>query len=383
MKLALVHDWLDTWGGAESVLVELRTLFPDAPLYTLVDFLDPDARARLGPAPIHASLVQSLPRARWHFRNYLPVFPSAMRRFDLSEYDVILSNSHAIAKFARTKITQLHLCYCHTPMRYAWDLREQYLTQTRLGRGPAGALVRALLGRLRRQDLESNNRVDRFVANSRYIADRIRRCYGRDSDVIYPPVDTERFVPGAARGDYYLTVSRLVPYKRVDAIVAAFARMGSKRLVVAGGGPGLAALRAQAPPNVEIVGHVAAPELLQLMQRARAFLFAAEEDFGIAPLEAQACGIPVIALARGGVAETISAGSSGTGVFFAEATAEAIIDAVALFEGGPHISADACRSNALRFGQARFRDEFRAYVDAQWSIRRVATASALRMPSPA
>ncbi len=386
MKLALVHDWLDTWGGAESVLVELRALFPDAPLYTLVNFLEPAARARLGPAPIHVSFIQSLPRARAHFRNYLPLFPAAMSRLDLAEYDVILSNSHAIAKFASASARQLHLCYCHTPMRYAWDLREQYLAQTGLGRGPVGALVRAVLGRLRRQDLRANDRVDRFVASSRYIADRIRRCYGRDADVIHPPVDTDRFVPGTPHGDYYLTVSRLVPYKRVDAIVAAFARMGNRRLIVAGGGTGLGALRAHAPANVELVGHVPDRRLLELLQGARAFVFAAEEDFGIAPLEAQACGVPVIALARGGVAETISASPTNpaTGVFFPEASAEAIAGAVERFETGPPISAQACRGNALRFGRARFRDEFRAYVDAQWSIRRAATMqSATRLPSPA
>jgi glycosyltransferase involved in cell wall biosynthesis len=380
LKLALVHDWLDTWGGAENVLVELRKTFPEAPVYTLVDFLDESDRALLGPAPVFTSMIQHLPGARSHFRRYLPLFPAAMRRFDLDDYDVILSNSHAVAKFAHTGKKQLNICYCHTPMRYAWDLRDRYLTDGGLGSGLAGFLARSALERIRRADLAANAGIHRFVGNSQYIAARIRRCYHRDADVIYPPVDTARFVRGQATEDYFVTVSRLVPYKQVDALVQAFAQMPDRRLVVAGSGPKLAELRATAPGNVELRGYVSAPELLPLMQGARAFLFAAEEDFGIAPLEAQACGLPVIALGRGGVAETVRDDDSAqrTGVFFSESTPTAIAAAVRRFEAGHPIDPEACRINALRFSRDRFRDEFRAYVDTHWAAfrsgRRAATA---------
>ena len=367
MKLTLVHDWLDAWGGAENVLVELRSMFPDAPVFTLVDFLEPSVRERLGPAPIYTSALARLPHARAHFRKYLPWFPSAIRHFDLSDYDVILSNSHAVAKFAKRSGNQLHLCYCHTPMRYAWDLREQYLDRAGIARGVIGTMARGVLSRLRAQDLRANRHVDRFIANSDHIAERIRRCYGRDSDVIYPPVDTDYFQPGNEVDDYYLTVSRLVPYKHVEAIVAAFAQLRDRKLLVVGTGPGLDSLRANAPANVQVEGQLPAGRLLERMQGARAFVFAAEEDFGIAPLEAQACGVPVIALARGGVHETVGGhpGREATGTFFPEATADAIAKAIVAFEHGPVIPRQACRANALRFGRRRFRDEFHAYVQAQ------------------
>jgi glycosyltransferase involved in cell wall biosynthesis len=369
LKLALVHDWLDTWGGAENVLAELRAMFPDAPLFTLVDFLEPAQRGRLGPAPIHVSAIARLPRARRHFRKYLPWFPAAMRRFDLADYDVILSNSHAVAKFARAGPNGLHLCYCHTPMRYAWDLREQYLAETGIASGVAGVAARAILARLRRQDVAANSGVDSFIANSGFIAERIRRCYDRDSEVIYPPVDTDQFEPGTAGpGEHYLTVSRLVPYKRVDAIVAAFRQMPDRRLIVVGGGPALEDMRATAPSNVEIAGPLPGLRMLAMLQSARAFVFAAEEDFGIAPLEAQACGVPVIALGRGGVFETVvgAPAPNATGVFFPEVAVEAIVQAVRRFESGPVLSRENCRANAIRFGRARFREEFREFVEVRW-----------------
>ena len=372
LKLALVHDWLDTWGGAENVLMDLRGAFPEAPVYTLVDFMDARERALLGPGSITTSTIQRLPGARLHFRRYLPLFSAAIRRFDLSGFDVIVSNSHAVAKFARKATQQqLHICYCHTPMRYAWDLRDRYLAESGLDGGATGMLARTILAHLRRQDLAGNDGVDKFIGNSHFIAERIRRCYDRDADVVHPPVDTDRFRPGETRGEHYLTVSRLVPYKQVNAIVAAFAQMPDRRLVVAGGGPMLAELRTTAPPNVELLGHVPAAELVPLMQGARAFVFAAEEDFGIAPLEAQACGLPVIALERGGVMETILANNAAlTGVFFSESTPSAIADAIARFEAGPAIDPDACRRNALRFSRHRFRDEFRAYVTQSWTAFR-------------
>jgi len=326
LKIALVHDWLVTWGGAENVLVDLLALFPDAEVLTLVDFMPPPLRARLGATRVTPSRLQRWPFANPHFRRYLPLFASAMRALDASRYDVIIANSHSVAKFVRARPDQLFICYCHTPMRYAWDLRETYLTQTGLAHGLRGRLVRRVLDRLQRQDLASNATITRFVANSANVARRIARLYGRDADVIHPPVDTDRFAPGATLGDHYVTVSRLVPYKRVDVLVDAFARMPARRLVVAGAGPELAALRERATPNVEVRGHVADDELVPLVQSARAFLFAADEDFGIAPLEAQALGTPVIAFGRGGSAETIRGldAAAPTGVLFAEQTVASI-----------------------------------------------------------
>ena len=367
LRIALVHDWLVTWGGAENVLVDLLAVFPDADVLTLVDFMPPALRARLGTTAVRPSRLQRWPFANPHFRRYLPLFASAMRALDASRYDVIIANSHSVAKFVRARPDQLFICYCHTPMRYAWDLRETYLTQTGLAHGMRGRVVRHVLDRLQRQDLASNAGITRFVANSVNVARRIARLYGRDADVIHPPVDTERFTPGAAVGDHYVSVSRLVPYKRIDVLVDAFARMPGRRLVVAGAGPELAALRARATPNVEVRDHVADDELVPLVQSARAFVFAADEDFGIAPLEAQACGVPVIALDRGGVQETIGGGVPHTGELFEAATPEAVVAAVERFEQRAIASRAACRANAERFSRPRFRAAFAEYVEQAWT----------------
>jgi glycosyltransferase involved in cell wall biosynthesis len=367
LKIALVHDWLVTWGGAENVLVDLLSVFPDADVLTLVDFMPSALRARLGTAVVRPSRLQRWPFANPHFRRYLPMFASAMRALDASRYDVIIANSHSVAKFVRARPDQLFICYCHTPMRYAWDLRETYLTQTGLAHGVRGRVVRRVLDRLQRQDLASNAGITRFVGNSVNVARRIARLYGRDADVIHPPVDTERFVPGSVVGEHYVTVSRLVPYKRIDVLVDAFARMPGRRLVVAGSGPELAALRARATPNVEVRGHVRDDELVPLVQSARAFVFAADEDFGIAPIEAQACGVPVIALDRGGVQETIGDGVPQTGELFEIATPDAVVAAVERFERRGVASRAACRANAERFSRPRFRAAFATYVDQAWT----------------
>ncbi len=366
-SIALVHDWLLTWGGAENVLVDLRIVFPDADVHTLVDFMPAPLHARLAGARVVTSRIQHLPFANPHFRRYLPWFAGAMRALDLSRYDVIIANSHSIAKFVRTRPDQLFICYCHTPMRYAWDLRETYLERTGLAHGWRGAVVRRVLDRLQRQDLASNACITRFVANSANVAQRIARLYGRDANVIHPPVDTERFTPGGAASDHYVTVSRLVPYKRVDLLVDAFARMPQRRLVVAGAGPELAALRARARPNVEVRGHVDDAKLVELVRSARAFVFAAEEDFGIAPLEAQACGVPVIAFGRGGVQETVGVGVPATGELFDAPTAEALIAAVERFESRAGADRAACRANAERFSRPHFRAAFGVEVEHAWT----------------
>ena len=367
-RVALVHDWLDTWRGGENVLAEMLRIYPQADLFALVDFLPDAVRQRLQGRRAVTSFLQRLPGARRHFRACLPLFPRAVESLDISGYDIVLSSSHAVAKGVRTRPDQLHICYCHTPMRYAWDLREQYLDASGLAAGPRGAIARRMLDRLREWDRGASDRVSAFVANSEFIRARIKRCYGRDSTVIAPPVDTDFFTPGGVRGDDYVTASRWVPYKRVDLIVSAFRELPERRLVVVGDGPDAARVHAAAGPNIEFVGEVARERLRELLRGARAFLFAAEEDFGILPLEAQAVGTPVIAFGRGGVLETVRGldDRAPTGVFFVEQTPAAIANAVRRFEAdAPRIRPEACRTNAERFSAERFRREFAAFVAAR------------------
>ena len=366
MRTALIHDWLDTWGGGENVLAALVALYPEAELFALVDFLSDAHRARLGRKPIRTSFIQRLPFARRHFRKYFALMPLAVERFDLSPYELVISSSHAVAKGVRTHSGQLHICLCHSPARYAWDLERQYLAQTGLDHGALGWLARLQLARFRRWDLRASTRVDRFVAISEYIARRIRNCYRRDADVIYPPVDVPAaHAGGAPRESFYLTVSRLVPYKRVDLLVQAFSTMPDRQLIVAGDGPEMKKLARLATPNVRLLGAVDDAHRDRLLRTARAFVFAADEDFGIAPLEAQALGTPVIAFGRGGSAETIRGldAAAPTGVLFAEQSAAWIADAIVQFEASAHrITAASCRANAERFSRETFNRRFSAYV---------------------
>jgi glycosyltransferase involved in cell wall biosynthesis len=359
-RVALVHDWLDTWRGGENVLAEIGALYPDADLFALVDFLPAEARARLGGRRATTSFLQRLPGARRHFRKFLPLFPRAIASLDVAAYDVVISVSHAVAKGVRIREGQRHYAYCLTPMRYAWDLRDTYFR-----RGTPAAWMRPfadpILDRIRTWDRASNEGVTEFAAISGFIAERIARHYGRPARVIHPPVDTAWFAPGTTPPSryFYLAASHWVPYKRLDAIVAAFAALPDRRLVVAGGGPDVARVRGAAPGNVTFAGAVPRERLRDLMRDARAFVFAAEEDFGIVPLEAQACGTPVIAYGRGGATETIvAAGEHPTGAFFGTQSADAIATAVRAFEARPApVDAAACRANAERFGTARFRRE--------------------------
>ena len=376
MRVAIVHDWLDTWRGGECTLAEICSVYGDARLFALVDFLSDADRSRLGGRRAVTSFLQRLPFARRGFRNLLPLFPRAIESLDVSAFDLVISSSHAVAKGVRTHREQLHVCYCYTPMRYAWDLREQYLQQTGMGRGPRGWLVRRTLDRVRAWDRAASERVDHFIAISQHIAERIRRCYGRESTVIYPPVATAAIAAIAAtdrppgRGSAYVTVSQLVPYKRVDLIVEAFRRLPDRELVVIGEGPERARIEAIAGPNTRVLGRLADRERDHWLASARAFVFAAEEDFGIAPLEAQAAGTPVIALARGGVLETIRGleDAAPTGVLYADQTADAIVDAVRAFEASQaRIESPACVQNARRFEPQRFRRELAAFVDARWA----------------
>ena len=382
MNVAIVHDWLTTIGGGELVLRELLRVYPDAHVFTLIDKMAPDDRRFLGVRRVSTSSLDALPGVGRRYRSMLPLFPAAMRSLDVSAFDVVISNSHAIAKNVRTHERQLHICYCLSPMRYAWDLRDQYLAESGLDSGVRGIAARTMLGQLKRWDRARSADVDVFVTLSHYIEDRIRRAYGRSSAVIYPPVDVEFFTPGAGDdtlGEYYVTVSRFVPYKRVDMIARAFMSLSDRRLVIVGDGPDADKVRAAAGPNVTLVGRSTRERVRTLLRGARAFLFAAEEDFGIAPVEAQACGIPVIAYGRGGALETVRGldDASPTGVFFGEQSAESLARAVRTFENLPApIDSPTCRSNAERFSEERFRREFAAFVEEERLRFGAATLSA-------
>jgi len=373
VKVAIAHDWLVTLGGSELVLRELLRIFPGATVFTLIDKMAEPDRAFVGVARTRTSFLDRVPGVASTYRRLLPLFPVAMSRLDLGEFDVVISNSHAIAKGVRTRSHQLHVCYCLSPMRYAWDLRDQYLKESGLARGIRGYAANRVLDRLQRWDRANTSRVDSFVTLSRYIADRIERAYGRRATVIHPPVDVDYFdfddsrSPGS--GDYYFTMSRFVPYKRIDLIARTFAQFPDRRLVIAGTGPDVQKIRAAAGPNVELVGRVDRDEARRLLGGARAFLFAAEEDFGIAPVEAQARGVPVIAFSRGGTQETVRGldDDAPTGVFFDEQSEAAIAHAIRQFEQNAHrIEPTVCRVNAERFAEHVFRDEFSAFVERAW-----------------
>lgn len=328
MKVAIVHDWLVTNAGAEKVLRSIVNLYPDAEIFSLVDFLsDEEKDIILDGKQIHTSFIQKLPYAKKHFRNYLPLFPKAIESFDLSDYDLIISSSWAVAKGVKKSPNQIHVCYCHTPIRYAWDLYDEYTKDLPLFKK---ILVQSILKYIRKWDLASLDRVDHFIANSKFVQERIKRIYNRDSIVIYPPVNIESFSLHENKEDFYFTASRLVPYKKTKLIVESFNKMPDKELVVIGSGEELKNIQKIAKPNVKILGYQTDEVLISTMQRAKAFVYAAIEDFGIIPIEAMACGTPVIALNEGGTKETIK--DNITGVHFTEQTPQSIIQAVEKFE---------------------------------------------------
>lgn len=366
LRVAIIVDWLTVYAGAEKVLEQILLCFPQADIFSMVDFLPSSQRGFLQNKSVHTSFIQQLPLAKTRYRSYLPLMPLAVEQFDLSNYDLIISSSHAVAKGVITGPDQLHICYCHSPMRYAWDLQHQYLLETKLNKGFKGWVAKYLLHRLRLWDLRTANGVDQFIANSRFIARRIEKAYRRKSRVIYPPVDVDAFTLTEEKNDFYLTASRLVPYKKVDLIVQAFCHMPEKHLIVIGDGPEFEKIKKFAPVNVTLMGYQPFQVLLEHMQTAKAFIFAAEEDFGIVPVEAQACGTPVIAYQKGGACETIMDASGHhrrTGVFFPQQTASSICEAVLEFESlQEKISPLDCRENALRFAPERFRTEFCDFV---------------------
>ncbi len=365
MRVAIVHDWLVTYAGAERVLEQIIACFPEADLFAVVDFVPESERGFLKNKPVETSFIQRLPFAKKKYRTYLPFMPFAVEQFDLSNYDLVISSSHAVAKGVVTGPDQLHISYVHSPMRYAWDLQHQYLRETGMDRGIKGWFARRELYKLRMWDLRTANGVDYFVANSRFIARRIWKVYRREATVVYPPVDIDSFTLTEQKEDFYLTASRMVPYKRIDLIVEAFSHMPCKHLVVIGTGPEWDKVKAKSGANVELLGYQPSEVLRSYMQRAKAFVFAAEEDFGIVPVEAQACGTPVVAYGKGGALETVLDGV--TGLFFKEQTVKSLIEAIErLEETADNFDPVRIRKNAERFSAARFRSEFSEFVNKAW-----------------
>ncbi len=366
-KYALVHEWLtpDATGGSELVVREILNHI-DAQLYALIDFESSNPESYLYKRQIGTSMLQYLPKAKTGVQKYLPLLPLAIEQLDLRQHDVILSSSHAVAKGILTTPDQLHICYCHSPMRYAWDLTFDYLRESKLGAGMTGWLTRYILHRLRQWDVISANRVDYFIANSAHTARRIWRCYRRDATVIYPPVNTEDFPFLSQKEDFYLTVSRLVSYKQVTLIVKAFNKL-QKPLVIIGTGPDMDKILKIAEPNIKILGWQPDDMVKKYMASARGFVYAACEDFGIALVEAQACGTPAIAYGGGGALETVRDirfhGDTGTGIFFPKQTEASLIEAVETFEAkAGKFNPEYAKEHAAQFSKQMFASRYLNFV---------------------
>ncbi|MBX2820674.1 MAG: glycosyltransferase family 4 protein [Rhodothermaceae bacterium] len=361
VSTAIVHDWLPVYAGAERVLEQMIHVLPESELFSLIDFLPPDQRDFLQGKSVNTSFIQKLPLARSKYRFYLPFVPFATEQFNLTSHDIVVSSSYVAAKGVLTTANQLHISYVHSPIRYAWDLHFQYLKEGGLEKGLKGLMAKLILHYVRLFDVSTSNRVDHYVANSKTVARRIWKTYRRQAEVIYPPVDTSAFTLCEDKEDFYLTASRLVPYKKIDLLVEAFRDMPDKQLVVIGDGPDYDKIVARATPNIKMLGHVPFEDLKNYMQHAKAFLFAAEEDFGIVPVEAQACGTPVVAFGKGGATETVIPGE--TGLFFYEQTEASVQAAIEQLERVyPQLSHSRIRENALRFSGERFKTEFQHMV---------------------
>lgn len=366
MRIAIVCDWLVTYAGAEKVLEQMLNVFPKADLFAVVDFIPKGQRDFIKNKEVTTTFIQNLPKAKEKYRNYLPFMPIAIEQLDLSGYDVVISSSHCVAKGVLTGPDQIHISYVHSPIRYAWDLQHQYLREAGLTHGLKSKIARLILHYMRIWDTRTSNGVDYFIANSHFIARRIWKCYRREADVIYPPVDVGNFTFCDKKENFYLTASRMVPYKKMDLIVEAFSKMPDKKLVVIGQGPDFNKIKKLAGPNVELMGYQPDSVLQDYMQRAKAFVFAAEEDFGITPVEAQACGTPVIAYGKGGSLETVRGYGKiekPTGIFFSDQKVQALVSAVVSFEKiSKNISAKDCRENAERFAVPVFRAKIMKYI---------------------
>ncbi|SNR24595.1 Glycosyltransferase involved in cell wall bisynthesis [Maribacter sedimenticola] len=373
MKKALIHDWYTVYGGAERCVESITNIWQDFDHYSLVDDLSLENRnIILKGKPTTNSFIQKLPFGKSKYRNYLPLFPLAIEQFDLGEYEVIISSSSSVAKGVLTRPDQLHISYVYSPVRYAWDLYHQYLKESGLEKGFKGMLAKYFLYKLRLWDYSTANRPNYYIAISKYVAERIKKTYNKESIIIYPPVDTKSFTISNETEEYYITCSRMVPYKKIDLIVEAFSLTNNK-LIVIGKGPDYQKIKQLAADNVELLGFVEKNKVLSLIKRAKAFIFAAEEDFGIAPIEAQAAGVPVIAYGKGGILETVKGqfpgaktiDSSSTGVFYEEQNISSLLNAVDYFNKNIAVfDKETIRQNAQRFSVERFETEFKETVEA-------------------
>ncbi len=372
MKKALIHDWYTQYGGAERCIESFTNIWDDFDHFTLVDTLTEQQRKKiLKGKNSKTSFIEKLPFGKKKYRSYLPFFPLAIEQFDLSEYEVILSSSSSIAKGVLTRPDQLHITYMHSPMRYAWDLYFQYLKESGLNKGIKGFIAKYLLHKIRIWDIITLNRPNYYITNSKFVASRIKKLYNKESIVIYPPVDTEAFNLSEITDDYFITCSRMVPYKKIDLIVEAFSKT-NKKLIVIGDGPDFKKIKKIATKNIELKGYLNNDEKIALLKKARAFIFMALEDFGISPVEAQACGIPVIAYSEGGALETIKGAYASetnvinkTGVFFKKQTTESLIEAISYFETyEKEFDKKIIRENSERFSVKRFEKEIKSAINS-------------------
>ncbi len=361
LRVAVVHEWLMTYAGSAQEVDQILHKFPHADVFIFLDSLPHPARGMLGGRSVTTSFLQGFPGVKQQYRLYLPLMPLAIEQLDVSAYDVVISSSTATAKGVLTGPDQLHVCYCHTPMRYAWDLQHQYLSEMRRGRW----LARGILHYMRLWDSRTGHGVNQFVANSRFVGRRIRKTYGCDSVVIYPPVRVHLFEAREERDTFYVTVSRFVPYKKMDLIIEAFNQRPERTLIVIGTGPGFQELAERAGSNVTLLGFQPFEVVKDHLERARAFVFAAQEDFGIVTVEAQAAGAPVIAYGRGGSTETVVHGE--TGILFPEQSVSSLKAAVDEFESGQYrFETQRIRENANRFSIPRFREAFLQLMEREW-----------------
>lgn len=366
MKVAIVQEWLVTVGGSDKVVKAILDVFPNADIYTLVAKKEVCDELGIPWEKVHTSFIQKMPLGTKKHRAYLPLFPFAIEQFDLRGYDVVISSSHCVAKGVLTKANQLHICYCHSPIRYCWDMYNEYLEESHLDKGFKSWLVRLMLHPIRQFDAIAGSRVDYYISNSDYVGQRIRKTYRRKATTIHPNIDISNFELCNDKKEYYLASSRLVAYKKIDTIIEAFNQMPDKKLVVIGGGPNLEAYRKLAKDNVTVMGYQPFDVLKDKMQHAKAFVFAADEDFGMIPIEAQSCGTPVIAYGHGGSLETVNGGK--TGLFFYEQTPEAIVEAVNKFAAmgsQPFAPAD-CRQWAEGFSEERFKRKIKEFVEEKY-----------------
>ncbi|MDB9774713.1 glycosyltransferase [Vicingaceae bacterium] len=364
LKVAIVHDWFTVDGGAEKVCREIINLYPEADVFSLIDFLsDSDRITILKGKKSTTSIIQKFPFAKKYYRYYLPWFPYAIEQINLTNYDLIISSSYAVAKGVLTHSNQVHVCYCHSPMRYLWDLYFSYIPKSKWSNFPIAYFMRHYISKLRQWDVISSNRVDAFIANSNNIAKRIKKVYRRESTVVYPPLFTDKFPLVNLKEDYYVSASRLVPYKKVELAILAFKKLPNKRLKIIGDGPEYLKLRqlAKGSPNIEMLGFLEEADFASVIGKAKAFINSSFEDFGIAPVEAQACGTPIIGYAKGGVLETTI--ENNTAIYFHEQTPEAIIEAIEKFEKATLWTAQEIHKYASSFNNKRFAKEFTKVVE--------------------